>query len=46
MQKVNEAIVAGTSVKVAKRKLGIGKKQMYAIKKPNDEITYNRNEII
>ena len=46
VQKINEAIVAGTSVKVVKRKLGIGKNQMYAIKKPNNEITYNRNEII
>ena len=46
MQKVNEALISGTSVKTTKRKLGIGKSQMYAIKKHNGEVTYNRNEIL
>ena len=46
MTKIKEALLSGTSVKTAKRKLGIGKNQMYAIKKPNGELTYNRNEII
>ena len=46
MQKINEAVILGTSFKTAKRRLGIGKSQMYAVKKPDGEVTYNRNEII
>merc|ERR1712035_15532 len=46
MTKIKEALLSGTSVKTAKNKLGIRKNQMYAIKKPNGELTYNRNEII
>ena len=33
-------------MKTAKRRLGIGRNQIYAIKKPDGEVTYNKNEII
>ncbi|XP_069984624.1 uncharacterized protein [Penaeus vannamei] len=38
--------MAGTSMKTAKRRLGIGRNQMYAIKKPDGEVRYNKNAII
>ncbi|XP_069998510.1 craniofacial development protein 2-like [Penaeus vannamei] len=38
--------VGGTSMKAAKRRLGIGRNQIYAIKKTDGEVTYNKNEII
>ena len=46
MQKVNQALISGTSVKTTKKRLGIGKSQMFAIKKPDGEVTYNRNYIV
>ena len=45
-QIINEAVISGTSMKAAKRRLGIGRNQMYAIKKPDGEVTHNKNEII
>ena len=43
---VNEAIIQGTSFKTAKRKLGIGRSQMFAIRKPDGEITHSRKDLI
>ncbi|XP_069992370.1 uncharacterized protein [Penaeus vannamei] len=43
---INQAVISGTSMKATKRRLGIGRNQMYAIKKPDREVTYNKHEII
>ncbi|XP_069989446.1 uncharacterized protein [Penaeus vannamei] len=45
-QIINKAVISGTSMEAAKRRLGIGRYQMYAIKKPDGEVTHNKNEII
>lgn len=46
MEKINEAVVHGTSLKTAKRKLGIGTSQMFAIRKPDGEITHNKKDLV
>lgn len=46
MEKINEAVVQGTSFKTVKRKLGIGRGQVFTIRKPDGEITLSRNELI
>lgn len=46
MKKVKEALEAGTSIKMAKRKLGQGRKQMFALRNENGEMTRNRDEVI
>lgn len=45
ISKLNEALVSGTSIIVAIRKLGAGENQMYAIRKPNGDFTYNRSKV-
>lgn len=39
MEKINEAVVQGTSFKTTERKLRIGRSQMFALRKPDGEIT-------
>lgn len=53
VEKKNEAVIQGfyTSVyiisfKVAKRKLGIVRVQIFAVRKPDGEITYNRKDLV
>ncbi|XP_069990643.1 uncharacterized protein [Penaeus vannamei] len=45
-QILNETVISGTSMKTAKRRLGIGRNERYAIRKPDGEVTYDKNEII
>lgn len=46
MMKIDEALSLGTCLKAINRKFGVGKNKIYAIRKPNGELTYNRREII
>ena len=46
MKKVREALEAGTSIKMARRKLGQGRKQMFALRNKDGELTSNREEVI
>lgn len=41
-----ETIMSGFSFKTSKRRLGTGRKMIYAIKKTGEKNTYNKNGII
>lgn len=42
----NGTVISPTRMKAAKKRLGTGRNQVDAIKKPGEELTYNKNKIL
>lgn len=42
----NGTVISPTRMKAAKKRLGTGRNQVDAIKKPGGELTYNKNKIL